>query len=221
MVDMPLTAHQRDLALRAAEVLRVKGLQARTREIAEAIGVSEAWLFRHFKNKEEVFAALRSLHEEKVVAFVDGFCAAEASATRALAGLTALIEHVVVEPQRDPVLARRFAEVHGSETAADMRAFMENTLGRFIAAWGDSYALAEAEGWFVNRLGSTAELLWAAHHLLFGISFFQSSSLTPASDDAGRPPVERTFWTVIQLLGATDRGRAAANAFLAQGAKHD
>ena len=99
---MPLTPHQRDLALRAAEVIRIKGLQARTREIAEAIGVSEAWLFRHFKNKEEIFAALRSLHEEKVIAFVDGFCAAEPSAWRALAGLSALIDHIVVQPRRDP-----------------------------------------------------------------------------------------------------------------------
>ena len=218
---MPLTPHQRDLALRAAEVIRIKGLQARTREIAEAIGVSEAWLFRHFKNKEEIFAALRSLHEEKVIAFVDGFCAAEPSAWRALAGLSALIDHIVVQPRRDPVLAGRFAELHGTDAAAEhLRALMDDVLGRFIAAWSDSYALAEAEGWFLNALGSTAELLWAAHHLLLGTSVFHNSRLASATEDAERSLVERTFWTVMQLLGATERGRAAANSFLAQGATH-
>jgi len=64
MVRLTKEERRRQIIEAAARVFAEKGmLGTRTREIAEAAGVNEALLYKHFESKEELFAeAIRLLH---------------------------------------------------------------------------------------------------------------------------------------------------------------
>ena len=217
---MELTAHQREIAEKAGEVFRSKGIHARTREIAEAVGYSEAWIFRHFKSKEEIFVATQLLLEERVLAHIDAFCREPPSTSRVFVGLDTLIDHVVVRPAKDPLLSLAMANVFSlqPEHLPHARAFMERSIVRFLRSWEQSYVLACAAGLFTNHADAPLAVLVSVHNLLFGASAFRATGLTvvprPLDDD-----VKALFASSLQLLGVTRRGRTRAAAHVLKGVR--
>jgi AcrR family transcriptional regulator len=219
---MRLTPHQREIAEKAGEVFRSKGIHARTREIAEAVGYSEAWIFRHFKSKEEIFVATQSLLEERVLAHIDAFCAQPPSTSRVFVGLDTLIEHVVIRPAQDPLLALSMANVFALDPVhlPHARAFMERSIVRFLTSWERSYVLACDAGLFLNHADTPLAVLVSVHNLLFGASSFRAAGLAivPRSLD---DDVRALFASSLQLLGVTRRGRTRAAAHAQAGVSRD
>jgi AcrR family transcriptional regulator len=155
----------------AKEVFAIKGFHAATtRELAQAAGVSEALLFKHFPTKDDLHAAmLQSLIDEEMEG--NDFAAIERlePSTKTLVLLvhyfyTGLLSKPSSSKARIDVLPRLLFQSVMSD-GAFARLFLRQVPLRWVSKLEDCIRVATARGEIVVR-DTPADLRgWFAHHL--------------------------------------------------------
>ncbi|MGA2142096.1 MAG: TetR/AcrR family transcriptional regulator [Brevinematales bacterium] len=70
---MKFTARQEEIILKSMEIIAREGISALTiKNISGKVGVSEAALYRHFKNKDEILLSILDLFEKRSIDVFDG-----------------------------------------------------------------------------------------------------------------------------------------------------
>jgi AcrR family transcriptional regulator len=129
---------RRQIIETAATLFSHKGFRGTTtREIAEAVGVSEAMLFKHFATKEELYAAIIEAKSHGMHALDTVLAAAEREDDAGV--LRALALEMIERTRRDPTLLRlTFLSALEGHALSDMMfrsrvQELDNFLSRYIA----------------------------------------------------------------------------------------
>jgi AcrR family transcriptional regulator len=164
------------------------------REIAEAVGVSKAGLYYHFKDKEDLFLAI--LHEslgamERITA------AARAAGPTARAQVGALVRALFAQPADQRAIIRLGQEIaHISPAArADFgRRYQEQFIGQVAGLLGDAVARGEL------RAIEPLTLTW----LLLGMMY----PFFAGSQEREQPPPEQVIDDLLAVFfqGAAIQG---------------
>ncbi len=157
---------RRELILEAViPVFAEKGFHgATTRTLAEAAGVSEALLYKHFPSKDSLYAAIFLRHlGEKTEQPETQALLAEPPSTSKLVRLLQLMFHDIAEPH-DDCLARLMAQsVHsdGAFAKTVLDTFEQNFMHFFLESIEAAHACGDlCHGKELPRLG-----VWFTHHL--------------------------------------------------------
>ena len=180
-----------------------------TRELARAAGVSEALLFKHFPNKEALYAAMiHGCMQEKKQEFFQRLLALEPSTATLVTHVHLMVSHLVGGHRLDgdddeiPVRLLQRSMMEDGDLArllherlgAPMMSKMEECLKAAIAT-GDAIA-----GPTMPRLGA-----WFAQHLAM-MTMFHLLPATPIID-YGVPRaalVEQVVWFALRGMGLKD-----------------
>src|SRR5512141_3202105 len=73
------------------------------RQIAEAVGVSKAALYYHFRDKEELFLAILEIYLDEIEAIIDRV---EAEGTTCRQQITALVDAILSQPAEQRAVTR-------------------------------------------------------------------------------------------------------------------
>ncbi len=77
---MELTRRQEEIILTSMRIITLEGITAlTTKNISGQIGISEAALYRHFKNKDEILLSIMLLFEKKAFELLESACRPEFS----------------------------------------------------------------------------------------------------------------------------------------------
>jgi AcrR family transcriptional regulator len=174
-----LTSDQRRVAILLAvrHVFAEKGFDGvTTRELAEAAGVSEALLFKHFPNKEAIYSAM----QETCCSDEDRELYARLQSLPPSASTLVLLVHYLV--------SRIIRDRPAPEDAADVGRLMLRSLaadGHFARMlyrcaaekWAPKVAAcvqsAARDGKLVSNEGDANPGAWLAHHLAMAIAFHE------------------------------------------------
>jgi AcrR family transcriptional regulator len=177
-----ISTHQRKLQILQllAPILSKEGKEARSSSLAKSAGISEALLFKYFKNKEALLRELEQILIHKVEGALQHI-SFDASATTSPSpkDLLETIARHIIQDTSDPMhkaarlfLARSVIDGNGFATH-----FLEKTYGKF-AAFFEKWisALKISEGVTLhsiqNLTPSLGERLWIFHHSCFGLALF-------------------------------------------------
>lgn len=161
---------------RRAEILAVSlGLFARhgqhgvtTRQIAEAAGVSEALLYRHFRSKDELYSELQRACLSSMTRVAERMVALEAST----ATLVMAIFYMANQILRACELGARQSDLRRlmlNSLAGDgdfARGFLEANVGRYMPKLVECLGAAHRAGDLMTPVEPAALRLWFCHHLM-------------------------------------------------------
>lgn len=151
----------------AVELFSRKGFRGTTtREIAEAVGISEAGLFKYFATKEELYTAIIEAKSQTEAVIVK---AAAAAARQDDAGVFRAVGlHFLEETQRDPTLMRLllFSALEGHELSEMFFGSRVRRLHEFLADCIRSGTAAGRLRAVDPLLAARAFLGMVAHNLL-------------------------------------------------------
>jgi AcrR family transcriptional regulator len=99
------------------------------RELAEAVGVSKAALYYHFKDKEELFLAMLSGYLESMEAVIDQIRAVEATAR---GRIRRLVEAILSQPDEQRAIIRLSSQEMSQLSPAARQAFNQAYHRKFI-----------------------------------------------------------------------------------------
>ena len=157
---------RRELILQAViPVFADKGFHAATtRCLAEAAGVSEALLYKHFPSKESLYSAifLRHLGEKTERPEVQAVLA-EPPSTGQLVRLLRLLLHDIAKP-KDDCLARLMVQSLLSD-GAFAKTVLDTFDGNFMHYFEEAIGAAHAAGDLLHGRELPALGIWFAHHL--------------------------------------------------------
>lgn len=202
---------RREAIVRAVrKVFAEKGFHGTTtRELAEAAGVSEALLFKHFPNKESLYAAMQvSCTLEQAPEEVKRLMALEPSTSTLVHLVYFLIARIVLKKAptgEDPVSLNRLM-LHSVMSDGE---FARQFLQRASATWGpkfrDSLKAAHAAGDLVDCPVPLGIRSWFTHHLAVML-MIQHLPATPTIDyGVGREKlVEHAVWFCLRGVGLKD-----------------
>jgi AcrR family transcriptional regulator len=202
---------RREAIIRAVrKVFAEKGFHGTTtRELAQAAGVSEALLFKHFPTKESLYASMQSACTgEQAPEEVKRLMALEPSTSTLVHLMHFLVTRMVLgKPPRgdDPVLLNRLVLHSVMEDGEFARQF----LARNAACWGpkfrESLKAAQAAGDLVDSPVPPQLRNWFAHHLAAMLMMYHLPD--PPAVDYGVPReklVEHAVWFILRGLGLKD-----------------
>jgi AcrR family transcriptional regulator len=155
-----------------------------TRELAEAAGVSEALLFKHFPNKEALFAAMQiSCCNEQDAGKIEKLKALEPSASTMVLMVHFLVSKIAGSPGQEDEQAQHQRLMLRS--LAEDGEFARLLLSRLAAGWvpkmEECLRAAVAAGEAVNGRVQPRLAAWFTHHLAVTIKLF-SLPPTPVVD---------------------------------------
>ncbi|WP_042446113.1 TetR/AcrR family transcriptional regulator [Azospirillum sp. B510] len=189
-----------------------KGFAATTtREIAQAAGVSEALIFKHFPSKA-------SLYEAIFLSCVDDdpdyerLVALPPSTTTLVRMIQELVSHFVIEIPSDPVERTRHRLSIQSllEDGEFMRQVFEGLRSRFLPCFAASIAAATAAGDLRPGPIDTENGLWLAAHLCEMMATLCLSGGAVVPYPCERSELARqTIWFILRGLGLSDEAIAA------------
>jgi AcrR family transcriptional regulator len=170
-------AHRRRAILEAAiEVFAKRGYQATTVEgnLVPAARVSIGTFYQHFADKEECFLAAFDLSVEEAQETIVAKIPAAPWSEQVLAGLTALLEEIAVEPLRARVVLVE-ATAAGPAALARYQAMLEAIAPAL--ARGREFAPAAADLPPTLEVSTLGGLLWVLQQRLMEVSFRPSRRL--------------------------------------------
>lgn len=163
-----------------------KGLTATSKEISKAAGVSEALIYKHFINKEGLYAALLE-HSCRAPENVGKELAQMKPSTEVLVCATYLLVKIMHEGVETPEEIFRLSpkEMRGlviqslQEDGDVARTLFENGLGPWVQNFVAGLKAAKKSGDLVDNETDYESLIWMSHHAILGLTMtFQS---TPSS----------------------------------------
>lgn len=184
-----------------------KGFAATTtREIAQAAGVSEALIFKHFPSKASLYEAIflscidGDPEYERLVALPPG----TGTLVQMIQGL---VNYFVIEVPSDPNerARHRLSIISLLEDGEFMRQVYEGIRSRFMPCFAASIAAAVACGDLAPGPIDAENGLWLAEHLCGMMATVCLSGGTVVPYPCGRPELARqTVWFILRGLGLRD-----------------
>ena len=208
-----LDSHTRRRAIldAALPVFAQKGFAATTtREIAQAAGVSEALIFKHFPSKG-------SLYEAIFLSCIDGdpeyerLVALPPGTDTLVQMIQGLVSHFVIEVPSDPNerARHRLSIISLLEDGEFMRQVYEGIRSRFLPCFAASIEAAVACGDLAPGPIDAENGLWLAEHLCGMMATVCLSGGTVVPYSCGRPELaRRTAWFILRGLGLRDEAIA-------------
>ena len=203
---LPAEERRRAIIRAVRRVFAERGFDGTTtKALADAAGVSEALLFKHFPNKEALFAAMQqSCCSEQDLATCERLQALEPSASTLVLLVHFLVTRIIGAAEGDADRADQFRLILRS-LAGDGE-FARLLHRKFAEGWvekvGESLRAAirdgEAiEGPFGANLGA-----WFTHHLAVATLFYRLPTLPVVDDDAPREEMAtHAVWFALRGLG--------------------
>jgi AcrR family transcriptional regulator len=207
-----LSSEERRAAIVKAvrKVFAEKGFHGTTtRELAEAAGVSEALLFKHFPNKEALYAAMQlSCCSEEDGSKVDRLKALEPSASTLVFLIHLLVSRLLnghTLASEDDNLQSRLLLRSMAEDGEFARLFLRGMPSLWVRKVEECLTAAQAAGDAVEGPLRPGLGGWFAHHLAVMLKI----NLQPAEPvvDYGLPReklMEQTVWFILRGLGLKD-----------------
>jgi len=185
------------IVLAAAPLFAAKGFDAvTTREVAEAAGVSEALLYRHFDNKAALYEAIQNsciLQATADAARIESL--PDSTATLVLAA------YLIMENLRSLLTDGEFARGFVSHTSAKWIAKIERCIRAGIAA-------GEIEETLEHAMSSA----WFSHHIACAMVFYRLPGESVVDYPGGNDPerlLEVSVKFVLKGLGLTSKAIAS------------
>ncbi|PWC37773.1 TetR/AcrR family transcriptional regulator [Azospirillum sp. TSO35-2] len=189
-----------------------KGFAATTtKEIAQAAGVSEALIFKHFPTKASLYEAIflncidGDPEYERLVALPP----ATATLVQMIQGL---VNYFVIEVPANPDerARQRLSIISLLEDGEFMRQVYDGIRSRFLPCFAASIEAAVASGDLVPGPIDAENGLWLAEHLCQMMATVCLSGGAIVSYPCGRPDLARqTIWFILRGLGLRDEAIAA------------
>lgn len=200
-------ARKRAILDAALPLFARKGFAATTtREIAQAAGVSEALIFKHFPSKASLYEAIflncidGDPEYERLIALPPG--------TETLVQMIqGLVNHFVIEVPADANerARHRLSIISLLEDGEFMRQVYEGIRSRFMPCFAASIAAAVACGDLAPGPIDAENGLWLAEHLCGMMATVCLSGGTVVPYPCGRPELARqTVWFILRGLGLRD-----------------
>ena len=200
-------ARKRAILDAALPLFARKGFAATTtREIAQAAGVSEALIFKHFPSKASLYEAIflscidGDPEYERLVALPPG----TGTLVQMIQGL---VNYFVIEVPSDPNerARHRLSIISLLEDGEFMRQVYEGIGSRFMPCFAASIAAAVACGDLAPGPIDAENGLWLAEHLCGMMATVCLSGGTVVPYPCGRPELARqTVWFILRGLGLRD-----------------
>jgi AcrR family transcriptional regulator len=183
---------------------------ATTRELADAAGVSEALLFKHFPNKEALYdAMLESCRDEQHVGAVERLNALEPSASTLVLMVHYLVSRVLTgcgSDDGDQTIATRMTLRSLAEDGDFARTMLRQLASCFIPKVEDSLRAAVAAGEAVDGPVLPAVGGWFTHHLAAMLTAHLMHEKPVV--DYGLPCerlIEQTVWFALRGMGLKEQ----------------
>lgn len=205
-------ARRRAIVDAALPVFARKGFAATTtKEIAQAAGVSEGLIFKHFPSKASLYEAIflscidGDPEYERLIALPPG----TATLVQMIQGL---VGYFVMEVPADPNerARQRLSIISLLEDGEFMRQVYEGIRSRFLPCFTASIDAAIADGDLEPGPIDAESGLWLAEHLCEMMATVCLSGGTVVPYSCGRPELaRRTAWFILRGLGLRDEAIAA------------
>ncbi|KAA0596439.1 AcrR family transcriptional regulator [Azospirillum lipoferum] len=205
-------ARKRAILDAALPIFARKGFAATTtREIAQAAGVSEALIFKHFPSKA-------SLYEAIFLSCIDGdpeyerLVSLPPSTDTLVQMVQGLVSYFVIELPADPNerARHRLSIISLLEDGEFMRQVFKGIRSRFLPCFAASIEAAIAVGDLVPGPVDAENGFWLAEHLceMMATVCLSGGAIVPYPCD--RPDLARqTIWFILRGLGLSDTAIAA------------
>jgi AcrR family transcriptional regulator len=178
-----------------------------TRELAEAAGVSEALLFKHFPTKEALYSAMMlSCCQQRDPGAAERLKALEPSASTLVVMLHRLVSHML-EPKTtdEEVIQNRLMLRSLMEDGDFARLFLERVASHWTAKVEECLKAAVAAGEAVDRPVSLWVRSWFAQHLAAMIMLYTSPTKPVVDYGATHEQlVEQAVWFGLRGMGLKD-----------------
>jgi AcrR family transcriptional regulator len=204
------SADRREAILKAVRrVFADKGLElSTTRELAQAAGVSEALLYRHFPSKESLYSAMQiSCFAGPSGAEIKRIMAVEPSTSALVIMVHFIYQRIIasVKPGTEDHVFRRLMLRSLLEKGDFARLFIKQVAGVRLAKLNDCVKAAIAAGDMVDVPVREDLRCWFAHHLAVMIGIFLLPE-TPVVDYKISPEKlsEQAVWFSLRGMGLKD-----------------
>ena len=169
-----LSADERKRAIleTAVPLFAAKGFEAvTTRELADACGVTEPVLYRHFPSKAALYREIQRQVDsaEDHAAALRSFEAMPASTEKLVLGLHMLITHLVLDIDEEHKVFPRLMLRSLLDNGAFARTNLSDVDARWFRMLADSLAAARNVGDADDVQAAPSLMVWMTHHLAFAL----------------------------------------------------